>query len=525
MSESTLYFNGTIYTMDAANTCCSAMLVTDGKIAATGSDADLLAGKPENTQTVDLQGRVVLPGLVEGHTHVAITGRRMLELELSGKSKEEILALVREKAETLPEGQWLCGSGWSQDDWADKTFPTAAELDAAAPRNPVRLIRCCGNAYWCSGKAMELAGVTPDPAQPGILTGPACRSIDDAIPDYTPEQYRQMLSYLQEIFLSQGITAVMEKGAAAQSPLTVTGGKPVVELMHRLSQSGWLKLRLHQAVIGLDPYADEAFQGAWEPFCYEDRLSVRSVKFWTDGAFGPRSAHLSKDYRDRPGHRGSRWFADEDLIALFRKFDALGVQIEVHTIGDASTTQVLDCYEAAFADALDKDRRFIIDHVHVPKPEDILRMGRLNIINSTQFIQFSDDMGFLPEVLPEEMLPRVYPWRAVLDAGCRIVNGSDMDPVNPFLMLYVAIARKNEQGVNTLEAEPLQKLTRLEALRSCTTDAAYAMFMEDRIGSLEAGKHADFIFLDRDYFACPEEEIRDIRVEATYISGQPVFSR
>ena len=201
------------------------------------------------------------------------------------------------------------------------------------------------------------------------------------------------------------------------------------------------------------------------------------------------------------------------------------MQIEVHTIGDASTTQVLDCYEAAFADALDKDRRFIIDHVHVPKPEDIVRMGRLNIINSTQFIQFSDDMGFLPEVLPEEMLPRVYPWRAVLDAGCRIVNGSDMEPVSPFLMLYVAIARKNEQGVNTLEEEPLQKLTRLEALRSCTTDAAYAMFMEERIGSLEAGKYADFIFLDRDYFACPEEEIRDIRVEATYISGQPVFSR
>ena len=134
-------------------------------------------------------------------------------------------------------------------------------------------------------------------------------------------------------------------------------------------------------------------------------------------------------------------------------------------------------------------------------------------------------MGFLPVVLSPEMVKRVYPWRAVLDAGCRIVNGSDMDPVNPFLMLYVAIARKNEQGVNTLEAEPLQKLTRLEALRSCTTDAAYAMFMEDRIGSLEAGKHADFIFLDRDYFACPEEEIRDIRVEATYISGQPVFSR
>jgi len=152
-------------------------------------------------------------------------------------------------------------------------------------------------------------------------------------------------------------------------------------------------------------------------------------------------------------------------------------------------------------------------------------MGRLGLINSTQFIQFAQDMGFLPVVLSPEMVKRVYPWRAVLDAGCRMVNGADMDPVNPFLMLYVAIARKNEQGINTLEEEPLQKLTRLEALRTCTTEAAYAMFMEDRLGSLEMGKYADFILIDRDYFTCPEEEIRQIQVNATYVAGEQVYCR
>lgn len=540
MSESTLYFNGTIYTMDGANTCCSAMLVTDGKIAATGSDADLLAAKPENALLVDLQGQVVLPGLVDCHAHVGITGRRLFELELAGKSKEEILELVRQAAQETPDGEWIRGVGWNQDEWAEKVFPTKEELDAVAPNNPVRMIRYCGNAYWCNSCAIDLAMADGDKAAgntgtefmlnekgelSGTLVGPVCSRIDDVLPDYTAEQYGQMYRHMERICLSQGTTTIMEKGAGAQSPLSIEGGEQILPLLHELYQSGGLKLRVHEALIGLDPFVKEYFQTPKAQFCYDDHLLLHSIKLWTDGAFGPHNAYLSEDYYDQPGHRGNRKFTDQELIDLFRMYDGLGVQIEIHTIGDATTTQILDCYEAAFADSLDKDRRFIMDHVHVPKPEDIVRMGRLNIINSTQFIQFAADMGFLPVVLSPEMVKRVYPWRAVLDAGCRIVNGSDMDPVNPFLMLYVAIARKNEQGVNTLEAEPLQKLTRLEALRSCTTDAAYAMYMEDRLGSLEPGKHADFIFIDRDYFTCPEEEIREITVDRTFIAGRQVYCR
>ena len=540
MSQCTLYFNGKIYTMDENNTCVSAMLVTDGRIAAVGRDSDLLAAKPADAELIDLKGRVVLPGLIDGHSHVSITGRCIFELQLSGKSKAEVLEMVRKKAEELPAGDWICGVGWNQDEWNEKGYPTKEELDAVAPNHPVRLVRYCGNAYWCNSLAINMAleGASDDEENSGTefmlnekgelagtLVGPLCRKIDDIIPEYTEAQYGAMYNYIEAICLSYGTTTIMEKGAGAQSPLTVTGGKKIVKQLRSLYDENKLKIRIHQAVIGLDPYADEHFGQEWEPFSHDDHLSVRSVKFWTDGAFGAHSACLSEDYYDQPGHRGNRKFSDEELTALFKKYDDLGVQIEVHTIGDATTTQVLDCYEAAFADSLERDRRFIIDHVHVAQPEDIIRMGRLNLINSTQFIQFSADMGFLPVVLSPDMVKLVYPWRAVLDAGCRMVNGADMDPVSPFLMLYVAIARKNVDGINTLEEEPLKTLTRMEAIRTMTTETAYAMFMEDRLGSLEPGKHADFIFIDRDYFTCPEEEIRDITVEATYIAGKQVYAR
>jgi len=540
MSQSTLYINGIIYTMDEANICVSAMLVTDGRIAAIGSTDELLAIKPETTEIVDLNNQVMLPGLVDCHAHVGITGRRLFELELAGKSKEEILEAVKQRTSELQPGEWICGMGWNQENWEEKVFPTKEDLDAVAPDHPVKLTRYCGNAFWCNSLAIELAMndtshdventgtefMLNDKGElAGILVGPACRKIDDVIPDYTPEQFTKMYQHMENICLSQGTTTIMEKGAGAMSPLSVEGSRNSIALLHQLCGNGQLKMRIHEAVIGLDPYCDECFAPFWTPYFYDDHLSVRSVKLWSDGAFGPHSAYLSEDYHDQPGHRGNRKFTNEELISLFRKFDDLGVQIEIHTIGDATTTQILDCYEQAFADSLNRDRRFIMDHVHVPQPEDIQRMAKLNIINSTQFIQFAADMDFLPVVLNPDMVKRVYPWRAVLDAGCTVVNGSDMDPVNPFLMMHVAVTRTNEQGVNTLESEPLQKLTRLEALRSCTSDAAYAMFMEDKLGSLEPGKHADFILIDRDYFTCPEDEIKDVTVTKTFIDGEMVFEQ
>ena len=330
---------------------------------------------------------------------------------------------------------------------------------------------------------------------------------------------------MESFCLSQGVTTIMEKGAGAQSPLSVDGSQSVVELLHDLYKKEELNLRIHEAVIGLDSYVDECFHPGWISRFYDDHLTVGSIKLWSDGALSAHSAYLSEDYYDQPHHRGNCKFTDEELISLFQKFDRLGVQIEIHAIGDAATTQILNCYEAAFADCLDRDRRFIMDHVHVPQEEDIWRMAKLNIINSTQYIQFAADMELLPKVLPAAMIKRVYPWRSVLDAGCRLVNGTDMDLVSPFLMMYIAITRRNENGVNTLEKKPYQTLSRMEALRSCTTDAAYAMFMEEQLGSLEPGKHADFILIDRDYFHCPIDDIKKIIVQKTYIDGELVYQK
>lgn len=543
MKNHIAFVNGRIYTMDPANHVQEALEVRDGKICRTGSSSELLADLPAGTEVVDLEGRTVLPGLCDCHAHLIMLFQDdAYDIHAAGKSKEELLAEVADLAKKRAPGEWITGMGWDQHLWGQTTYPTKEELDAVAQDHPVKLTRYCGNAHWCSSRALEAAGLISDAKSGsagseflvnekgellGTVVGAACRKIDAAIPPFSEERHKQFILNAQERLLRAGITTAMDKGAGTSSALSTDCGRAVIRRLEDLYESGALKVRFHESIICNDEFLDDCFRDGPQLGLYDGRLTIRSMKIWTDGAFGPKTAWLTQSYADEADHRGNQKYQNEELIAYFKKADELGVQVAIHTIGDASSAQILDCFEAAYAGSLDRDRRFTIEHFHVPRPEDITRLCKYPIINSTQFIQFSSDMNMVHGLLPEDMIPRLYPWRQVLDGGAVIVNGSDMDPLDPFKAMHVAVNRESLEGVNVMdptpEAREHNKLTRMEALESYTTKAAYSRFEEDISGSLEAGKYADFIVIDRDYFTCPAREIKDIQVLRTVLGGETLY--
>ena len=541
MKKSTLYVNGRIYTMDPDNTVYEAMAVEDGRIVRLGTTKELMEEMAPDQELEDLKGCPVLPGMCDCHVHMDMTGAIMVAIDAAGKGKEELLEEVRMRAQSLEKGKWITGMGWNQDSW-DGKFPTKEDLDAVCPDHPVKLTRCCGHAFWCNSLALELAGFHLDEVSKldpkeypvneegkllGVLIDGGCKSIEGVLPEDTREDTVSHFKMAEEEALRFGITAVMNKGAGLVTASSTDCGRSAVALEKELFEKEELKIRYYEALAGQDEYFDDCFKDGLHIDLCHGKFTLRSIKLFGDGAFGARSAWISRDYRDQPGKRGFGILTDEEMIRLFKRADEKNVQISIHSIGDVSIKQILDCYETAFADSLHKDRRFCIEHCHLPSDEDLARIVSYGIIFSTQFLQLSLDMDVIPGILPDALLKRLYIWRTVVEKGVIVTNGSDSpcSTMNPFESMHTAVTRLSERGTNTFEEKPYKEaLTRLQALRAYTTTAAYSMFKEKELGSLECGKLADFVVTDKDYFTCVEEEIQKIRVLKTYIGGELCYS-
>lgn len=527
----TVYMGGNIYTVQEKNFHATAMAIVQQMLVYVGDDAGAQAFIGPDTEVVDLAGQTVIPGLIESHLHFSGIGNALLNLDAFWKSKEDILALVAEEAAELSPGEWIVGRGWNQEVWPDEQFPTRQELDEVAPENPVVLTRTCGHMIWANTLAFELAGVTEATEDPvggeylhaedgsllGVVTDTAMRTITSLMPPYSDARKLEAMRLAQDMLFSYGLTSAADAGTDVGT----------IELMRGLYETGDLRIRLYE-LLSAGENAQAYYAMGPQIGLYDGRLTIRGVKFMNDGSLGARSAWMLEDYSDREGHVGNGRYTDDELYEMIRACTEAGFQIATHSIGDAAIRQTIDAWERVAGEVAPGDYRPRIEHFQIANPADIQRLADLSMIASMQFVHATSDLNMAEDRVGSERIKGAYAWRDVLAAGAIIANGSDapVENVNPFHGLYAAVARATTaEGLPQGGWYPAETLTRFEALRAFTLHGAYAQFEEDLKGSLEAGKLADFVVLDRDYMTCAVEEIKEIQAVMTVLGGEVVYTR
>jgi predicted amidohydrolase YtcJ len=533
-STVTLIVNARIHAFDEADTSIGRGGIAfddSGKILAVG-ESDPLMEEFLGARLIDLGGKTVLPGLIDSHGHLYGLAVSYTRANLVGAaSKQEALDRLREFEADLPEGEWLLGRGWDQNDWPEKQFPDRADLDTLFPDRPVWLRRIDGHAAWANSVAIaqadaELAGdwqlegghIHRDAAgEPtGIFIDGAMKYIEDVVPATSPELIDSALDIATNTLVSLGLTGVHDPGV----------GRDIVRLYQRKISEGALPLRVYAMADGMNETTDWLCSaGALsDP---SGRLLMRSVKLYADGALGSRGAALLADYSDGAGNRGLMFMSADEIQSALRKVFSCGLQAGVHAIGDAANRLVLDAYEQVLAEYPENPGRHRIEHAQILNVRDIPRFAGLGVIAAMQPTHATSDMYWAGERLGEERLAGAYAWQSLLDSGALLAFGSDfpVEEVNPMLGIHAAVTRQDQKGWPEGGWQAQERISRKEAIRAFTRDAAYAGFMEEEVGSLETGKRADFIVLEEDILEIPAEMIPGMRVLQTWVDGKQVFSR
>ena len=527
-SPNLICFNGRIHTMDRDRPSASVLAARGGELVYVGESLDQareLAG--DDAPEFDLQGRTVIPGLTDGHSHIISEGLKLGRLDVAHLTKEEVLAKVRRAAGTTPAGEWIRGQGWNQKYWADESWPTRRELDEAAPNNPVVLDRGDWHSLWANSKALEAAGLddqTPDPpggeylrnkdgSLSGIAVGAAMWSVWNAVTPENEEQRFQALMRGQREAFDFGLTSLVVAGVTMDD----------LDLIKKAYQSGDLKIRIRAMMLVHDRQDQLYYKagGGLVSGLSGERLAVAGVKIHSDGSLGSRSAWLLRDYADRPGHRGGHSYSDEELSAIMEEARDHEMQVSIHAIGDAAVRQAVRTM-AGVLRRRPMDHRWRIEHFQVVMDDDLDTAMELGLIPSLQTIGIMSDLDMAETRLGPEVIKRAYNWRDFFKRGGIIVNGSDgpVESVNPFEGIYAAVTRQNKDGRPAGGWKPEHRLSRWEALASYTLWSARAAFEEDRKGRLAPGRLADFVVIDRDLMTCPESEIKDIKALMTFVSGR-----
>jgi predicted amidohydrolase YtcJ len=470
---------------------------------------------------IDGQGKTLLPGFIDGHGHVLGLGFSALQLDLVGTSSlQDLQQRLKAYAAAHPDVRWIVGRGWNQELWPVKNFPTAADLDAVVPDRPVVLERVDGHAVVANTAAMKAAGVSASTKAPsggrienGLFVDNAIELVTKAIPDSTPAEFDQALAKAQEILLSNGVTGVgsMSTGLADWNA------------MKRAGEAGKLQIRLMV-------YADELKLLPQVPhptdWLYGDRLRMVGIKFYADGALGSRGAWLKKPYADKPDSSGLRFHTDAEMLKLADTAAAAGFQIATHAIGDAANAQVISVYEQ-MSKKYGHHRRWRIEHFQIVDPVDIPRLKPAGIIASMQPTHQTSDRLMAEKRLGPNRLAGAYAWQTVEKLGIPLAFGTDfpVESANPFPGLAAAVSREDMNGQPPGGWIPSERLTLPQALAAYTRGSAYAGFAEDRIGSLEPGKWADFVLVDRDPTKVDAQALARTQVLQTWIAGKKVWER
>ncbi|HKO58606.1 MAG TPA: amidohydrolase [Thermoanaerobaculia bacterium] len=500
-----------------------AIVTSGGLIRAVGPAAEIQAAHPQANVIASLNA-TILPGLTDAHGHLYGLGLSLDTVNVVGVSSiDEVLARVKERAATAAPGEWILGRGWDQNRWAGKQFPTAAPLDAAIADHPVWLRRVDGHAGWANSAAMRAAGITastPDPeggrllrdanGQPtGVFVDEAMELIDSKVPPPSFElRKRRVLAAAQRI-AENGLTEIHDAGADAET----------IRAVRELIDEKRFPIRVYVMLTD-----DAALLREWLArgplMAHGDRLTVRAIKLYADGALGSRGAALLEPYSDDPKNSGLLIAKPEHIEDVARRALAAGFQVNTHAIGDRGVRNVIDAYERA---GIAAGRRFRIEHLQVISPPDVPRVARLGIIASMQPTHATSDMPWAEDRLGPVRIRGAYAWRTMLDSGARLALGSDfpVEAVNPFFGIHAAVTRQDQSGKPPGGWYPDQRLTLAEAVRGFTSDAAYAAFEEQTRGTIEPGKLADFTVVEGDFFE--GKELWKTKVIKTVVGGRVVY--
>lgn len=509
-----------------------ALAVEDGKIVSTGAKDEILKSYPDFDR-IDGNGNTLLPGFIDAHAHVMGLGTQELDVNVARiESLEETVQKIEEFASEHPDREWITGRGWNQVLWEENDFPTAEDIDEVIQERPVFLTRIDGHAGWANSKAMELAEinqVTEDPSggriirnengkASGVFIDSAMNLIENVIPGKTEEDDREALQLAMHEMSEHGLTSVHDAGIDASDWALYTD----------FSDSGDLITRIYAMISGTGATFDTLSQNGPIGSYSNDMLALRSVKLYSDGALGSRGAAMLDDYSDESGNKGLLFNTQVAMNQMLLKGASEGYQMNVHAIGDAGNRQVLDGFEYVESKLGDlSDLRNRIEHAQVVSLEDIPRFKELGLTASIQPTHATSDMNMAEDRIGSERIKGAYAWQRFLDQNTIIAAGSDfpVEDVNPFYGLYSAVTRKDHEGRPPEGWYSEQSLSRVEALRSFTIDAAYAAHQEDILGTLEPGKWADFIVIDRDYFEVPASEIWQTEVLETWVAGEKVYQK
>jgi predicted amidohydrolase YtcJ len=527
-----VFHGGTIYTLVEDNPTVEAVAVAGERIVFAGdmSEAKNYAGK--DTRWVDLDGKTMIPGLVDAHAHLRSLGKYLAELKLeTAESPEQIRDMVLAEQQSTPPAQWILGRGWDQNDWAAKEFPTWRDL-AGTEANPVYFRRVDGHAGWVNKTALDLCGITRDTPDPGggkiirdhrgeptgVFIDNAKDLITDHIPDPTPDEIDDWMAAAITHCNSLGLTGVHDAGIDEEDLVSLA----------RLHERGKLTFRVYCMLETEDEDLEFAEAQVRRGPRTEGggRVVVRAIKLYADGALGSRGAALLTDYTDEPGNTGLLVDPPEKLVRLTMLAAENGFQVCTHAIGDRGNRVILDVYQRVFALVGNGgDRRFRVEHAQIVSPEDIPRFHELGVIPSMQPTHCTSDMYWAEDRVGPDRIKGAYAWRSFLDAGNRLPLGSDfpVESANPLWGIYAAVTRQDQKGWPDGGWYAVQEMTIAEAVRGFTADAAWAAFEEADLGTIEAGKLADLTVLDRDIFKTPPREILDAWVTHTVVAGDIVF--
>ncbi len=530
----TVIDNANGYTINASNALVrfSSLAFDDqGRIIATGS-AKAVAAKAPGARHIDAGGKTLLPGLIDAHGHIFGLGDMLSQLDLvPTTSLADAQQAIAAYGAAHPKHSWIIGRGWNQEIWKLGRFPTAEELDSVAGDRPAWLRRVDGHAGWANSRALALAGInndTPDPAggkimrdaagrATGVLVDAAMDLVDRVMPRTGEAEARAALDGALAQMASMGLTSVHDAGIGVGND----------RLYRDYADHGKLTARVYAMIGGVGAEFDAlAKNGPLKDYA-NGMYALRAVKLYSDGALGSRGAAMLAPYSDEPGSRGLLFQNDDAMLALMDKAMARGYQVNVHAIGDGGNHQVLDAYQKLIKKYHNVALRHRIEHAQVVTPADIKRFASLGIVPSMQPTHATSDMNMAEQRVGAERIKGAYAWRTFLKQHSRIACGSDfpVESSNPFFGIHAAVTRQDAKGLPAGGWYANEALTVKEALRCFTLDAAYAGHQEDSIGSLEKGKWADFILVDRDIFTVPPASLHATTVLQTWVAGRQVFEK